>query len=250
MKTAYYKNYSHHLDREMELKVYGHGGKPCLVFPSQNGRFYDYENNGMIEAAADFIKKGQIQFFCVDSIDEETWSDLEGDPRKRIEKHEQYYQYITEEVVPFIKKICRKNKKLLVTGNSMGAAHAVNFFLRRPDIFDSVIALSGLYSADFFFNGYYDDLVYLNSPLDYMRNLPLDHPYIQLYNESKIILCVGQGAWEDEMIQSTYALQQILKSKGIHAWIDFWGYDVDHDWPWWRVQLPYFLKSILKDDSK
>ena len=49
MKVEYYKEYSHFLDREMEFKVYGHAGKPILVFPAQDGRFYDWENFHMVE---------------------------------------------------------------------------------------------------------------------------------------------------------------------------------------------------------
>ena len=41
MKVEYYKEYSHELNRDMEFKVFGHAGKPCLVFPSQDGRFFD-----------------------------------------------------------------------------------------------------------------------------------------------------------------------------------------------------------------
>ena len=55
MKVAYYKEFSHELNRDMEFKVYGHAGKPCIVFPAQNGRFYDFENFGMIDAASAFI---------------------------------------------------------------------------------------------------------------------------------------------------------------------------------------------------
>ena len=31
MHTAYYNEYSYHLDRMMGFKVYGHAGRPCLV---------------------------------------------------------------------------------------------------------------------------------------------------------------------------------------------------------------------------
>ncbi len=194
MQTAYYKEYSRHLMRDMEFKVYGHAGKPCLVFPSQDGRFFDYENNGMIEAAKQFIDEGKIQFFCVDSIDGESWSDEHGDPRHRIEMHERYYNYIIEEAVPLIFEISKNANGfyadgLMTTGNSMGAAHCVNFFLRRPDIFNVCLALSGIYDAGYFFHGYMDDLVYMNSPVHYLKNLPKDHPYVRLYNQSKIVLC-------------------------------------------------------------
>lgn len=51
MKVEYYKEFSHELNRDMEFKVFGHAGVPCLVFPAQDGRFYDFENFGMIDAA-------------------------------------------------------------------------------------------------------------------------------------------------------------------------------------------------------
>ena len=70
MKSEYYSEYSHELNRDMEFKVFGDKGIPCLVFPAQNGRFFDFENFGMIEAAHEYIDAGRIQFFCCDSIDD------------------------------------------------------------------------------------------------------------------------------------------------------------------------------------
>ena len=61
MKVEYRKHYSHNLGREMEYKVYGHWGKTALVFPSQNGRFFDYENFGMVDQLADFIENGRLK---------------------------------------------------------------------------------------------------------------------------------------------------------------------------------------------
>ena len=111
-------------------------------------------------------------------------------------------------------------------------------------MFDTVIALSGLYHAGYFFHDYMDNLVYDNSPLDFLRNMPQDHPYMDLYRASQIILCVGQGAWEDDLLSSTRRMDTLLREKGIPAWVDYWGYDVCHDWCWWQKQLPYFLGKI------
>ena len=90
MNTNYIKHYSKSLGRDMEYKTYGDSGRPVLVFPSQNGRFFDYENMGMVHAVAQFIEQGRIRLICVDSIDGETWSDTNGNPRWRIEQHEQW----------------------------------------------------------------------------------------------------------------------------------------------------------------
>ena len=146
MKIEYYKEFSHELNRDMEFKVYGETGKPCLVFPAQDGRFYDFENFGMIEAAQEYIDAGRVQFFCCDSIDAETWSKEDGNPRQRIEQHERYYHYIVDELVPRIHEINDPGqteiKGIMTCGCSLGAFHALNFFLRRPDLFDKVIAMT------------------------------------------------------------------------------------------------------------
>lgn len=58
---------------------------------------------------------------------------------------------------------------------------------------------------------------------------------------------MGQGAWEEPMLQSARELQPILEEKGIQAWIDYWGFDVCHDWNWWKKELEYFLPFLLKE---
>ena len=135
MKVEYYKEFSHELNRDMEFKVFGHAGKPCLVFPPQDGRFYDYENFGMIEAAREYIDAGKIQMFCCDSIDAETFSKQDGDPKERSALQERWFQYIVNELVPRIYQISQyehtETKGIIATGCSMGGYHATNAFLRR-----------------------------------------------------------------------------------------------------------------------
>ena len=110
-----------------------------------------------------------------------------------------------------------------------------------------MLALSGVYDAKFFTDGWMDGVLYDNSPLDFLGNMPADHPYIDLYNDRRIVLCVGQGSWEEEGRRTTALMGDVLHSKGIHAWVDFWGYDVDHDWDWWKKQFPYFLPFVLRE---
>ena len=42
-------------------------------------------------------------------------------------------------------------------------------------------------------------------------------------------------------------LERVFREKGIHAWCDFWGYDVNHDWPWWYRQMRYFIPYVLDE---
>ena len=75
--------------------------------------------------------------------------------------------------------------------------------------------------------------------------MPADHPWVKLLNSCNIVLCCGQGAWEEEMLRSLRLLETACHEKGIYPWVDIWGGDVHHDWEWWRRQLPYFLGKLL-----
>ena len=50
MDRQYHRWFSPSLEREMELLVFGHGGPWVLVFPTSMGRFFDWEDRGLIAA--------------------------------------------------------------------------------------------------------------------------------------------------------------------------------------------------------
>lgn len=249
MQISYHKWHSYYLNKEMEYKVYGHKGKPVLVFPTSCGRFYQYEESGMIDALHNFIEEGKIQIWACDGIDEETFFSDHWNADDKINRHEEYDKYITQELIPSILHASKENnngsdQKILLTGCSMGAYHSANFFFRHPEFFDSIIALSGVYSTDYFFGDYKSTPVYLNSPVNYLRNLN-DGYFLDKYRQSRIIICCGQGAYEDLMISDTHRLNEVLREKSIPAWVDFWGHDVSHDWPWWRKQVAHYFSHCV-----
>ena len=43
MHVEHHRWWSRHLNREMNLNVYGHWGKPFVVFPCSRGRWFDFE---------------------------------------------------------------------------------------------------------------------------------------------------------------------------------------------------------------
>ncbi len=235
--------YSRHLGRDMHVMIHGSGGVPFLAFPTQNSMCRNYEEFGMTGELADFLDGGRIQLFVVDTVDSESWSPKDGDKARRAERQEQYFRYITEEALPLIRRYNPQTPA--VTGFSMGANHAVLTFLRRPDLFRGVIALSGVYDADYFFDGWMNPTLYDNAPERFLPGMPADHPWIGMYNERRMILCCGQGAWEEDGVRTLKNLERVFRGKGIHAWCDFWGYDVNHDWPWWYRQMRYFLPFLL-----
>ena len=249
METQYFKDYSPALGRDMECKVYGHGGRPVLFIPCQDGRFFDFENFHMTDVLAPWIESGQIMVFSIDTMDKESWSDKEGDPCWRVRRYEQWLNYITDELVPFMRAMVNQRNGwtgepgVMAFGCSLGATHAANLFFRRPDLFDRMLALSGIYNADYGFGGYMDEVVYRNSPVHYLGDMPNDHPFIQLYNQKKGVICVGQGAWE--IPDTTRQMADICFRKDIHVWVDFWGWDVSHDWDWWYKQTAYFMPYLL-----
>lgn len=249
MHIEYHDYYSYRLGRMMPFKCYGHAGKPLIVFPSSGGRFHEYEDFGMIGAMAWFIEQGLIRVYTPDSIDAETWLNHGRWASDKAKHHNAYDAYIVEEFVPYIRQHSGWPYSMMVTGCSMGGYHSANFFFRHPDVFDTVIALSGLYDARFFVGENVSDHdVYLNSPIDYLKNISDEH-YLHHYRQNNIIICTGQGDFEADSIRDTQHLQSVLESKGIPAWIDYWGYDVKHDWEWWRVQMPYYLGK-LKEQGK
>jgi len=180
----------------------------------------------------------------VNSLDGQSWTNEGAHPADRARRHQDYDRYIVDEVAPFMRQHCGDTKqKFITTGVSMGAYHAANFFFRHPDIFDTVIALSGLFRLNHFIGYYMDANVYFNTPLAYLPDMN-DPWYLDQYRQSRIIIGVGQGAWEDEMLADSLALKHILEQKGIPHWVDIWGSDVNHDWPWWHKMLPYFLDML------
>lgn len=219
------------------------------IFLVKMGVFFDFENFKMTDTWAPWIESGQVMVFSIDTMDKETWSNKGADPRWRAERHEQWMRYITDEMVPFMRDMVNLRNGwtgypgIMVFGCSLGATHATNLFYRRPDLFDRLLALSGIYIASYGFDGYMDDIVYNNSPVDYLKNMPDDHPYIHLYNLKKSVICVGKGAWK--IPSSTGQLDDILREKNINTWVDYWGYDCSHDWDWWYKQVAYFVPYLL-----
>lgn len=250
MKRELVSRYSENLDRYMDLVVYGEGGYPVIVFPTQDSPCTNWEDFGMIDTLDDYIGSGMLQLFCVSNVDKDSWSAADRDKAERADLVEAYYRYVADELCPLVHELSGRADRPLLAGCSMGATHAVVFALRRPDLFQGCIALSGVYDAKFFFDGWMNETLYASSPVDFLPNMASDHPYIDIYNKRQLVLCVGRGAWEDDGVRTQHVLDDSFRRLGISAWCDFWGTDVNHDWPWWKKQIRYFLPIVLQDMKK
>jgi esterase/lipase superfamily enzyme len=242
MDRQEYTWFSGNLGHDMELIVYGHSGLPLICFPSHNGRVRDWEGFGMVDCVGDLIDAGKLLMIAVDGVDWQSWTNKGAPVEHRARRHNDYSRYITDEVVPFARNASGRDQAW-VTGCSMGAFHAANFFFRRPDLFDGVIAMSGVYQPRMFLGDYSDADVYFNSPASYLPELQ-DPWHLERYRRSTIIFTVGQGAWEDAHIPEMRHMQEILHQKGIPATFDYWGHDVEHHWYWWQKMLRHHLQGL------
>jgi esterase/lipase superfamily enzyme len=226
------------------LIAYGHHGRPLLVFPAEQGRAWDFENNGMVDAVAPLVDSGRVKLYCVDSADRETWSDRWIPLEERARRHAGYEWWVLERALPWIFADCGGPLEVTTLGCSLGAFHAANFALKRADLFPLALCFSGNYDPGSW-DGWGDrgDALYFNNPMAYVPNLGGDH-LDWLRARVSLLLVVGQGAWEEHptgSLPSTLAFAQVLAHKGIRHELDVWGYDVPHDWSSWRVQLAQHL---------
>jgi esterase/lipase superfamily enzyme len=222
---------------------YGHYGRPVLLFPAEQGRAWDLEGAGMIEAVSDLIEAGRAKLYAVDSYDGASWSNRSIELEERARVHDAYEAWIVERVVPAINADLSGAQEILVAGASMGAYHAANFALRRADLFPLALCLSGSYDPSHWHGwGHRGDAAYFHNPMDYVEHLGGEH-LDWLRSRVSVLLVCGQGQWEDTTgaLESTRALAALLERKGIRHELDLWGHDVAHDWPSWRAQLAHHL---------
>lgn len=233
--------YSERLHKEMPIAVYGYYGFALLLVPTAAADYLEYERFQMIEALAPHINSGQCKVFSVNSINTESWMNNEMHPRDKIIRHQQWNEYIYQEVIPFIRTHTSADTPIIVAGASFGALHSMNLFLKRPDLLNGVIAMSGVYDLTEYTKGYWDDDVYHNSPQHYMPNLG-DHDHLEAIRRSRHVhIFSGSGPYEDPNAARSFA--GILYNKGINYELDVWGSEWKHDWETWRTVLPHYIGS-------
>ncbi|HWQ14662.1 MAG TPA: alpha/beta hydrolase-fold protein [Roseiflexaceae bacterium] len=237
MHRAYHHWDSPALSRPMELLVFGHAGAPVIVFPTSQGRFFEYEDRGMVAALGHHLEQGWVQLYCLDSVDSESWYARWAHPRGRLHRHDQYERYVLDEVLPFI-RAQNPNPFTMLHGCSFGASHAMLFGLRHPHLFNRVIALSGYFDMRHFTDGYYDEEVYYHNPLDFIAGLQ-EGQLAQDLRRLEIIMAIGR---DDDAAWTNARLSELLWARGIwHAmrWWDGWA----HDWPYWRHMIQIYING-------
>ncbi len=233
--------YSHRLSKEMPIAMYGHYGFALLLVPTAAADFLEYERFQLLERLQPFIDSGKVKVFSINSINNESWMNDSMDPRMKAIRHQQFNSYVYEEVIPYIKTHSSDQTPIITCGASFGALHSMNLFLKRPDLINGVIAMSGVYDLTEYTKGYFDDDVYFNSPQHYMPNLTNHGHLEQIRRSHHIHLFSGSGAYEDPNSARNFA--SILYNKGVTYELDIWGNEWKHDWDTWRMLLPHYLGS-------
>lgn len=233
--------YSPSLGREMPIVTYGHYGFALLLVPTAAADYLEYERFQLIDTLKPWIEGGKVKVFSVNSMNTESWMNNDMLGEHKAIRHNQFNEYIFNEVIPFIRNSTSQDTQIIVSGASFGALHSMNLFLKRPDLINGVLAMSGVYDLTEYTKGFYDEQVYYNSPMHYMPNLN-DHTILeQIRRSNHIHIFSGSGAYEDPSSSGRFA--KILYDKGINYELDIWGEEWPHDWNTWRNLMPHYMQT-------
>ena len=234
MREELQKWYSPSLGKEIETLVFGHSGYPIILFPTSMGRYYENKDFKLIESVQNFINEGKIKIYCPDSIDSLSWYNKNIHPAERVKNHICYDKFLLEELLPLAK--CETGKdKIITAGCSFGGYHAANFAFRHSWAVSHMFSLSGAFDIRGQLDGFYNDDVYFNNPVDYLPN----NINPELW-QMKIVLGTAD---RDICRPDNENLSGILHQKGIQHWLDIRP-NADHDWPIWRNMFPEYIYQL------
>ena len=235
MHREHHRWFSPSLGRDMDLLVFGHGGARAVVYPTSKGRFFEWEDRGMVGALAEHLERGWLQLYCVDSVDAESWYDRWKHPVQMAERQEQYERYVLDEVLP-LSWSRNPTPYLITTGASFGAYHAAALAFRHPHVVNRMLGLSGLYDIREQTGAYYDGRIQAHNPSDFLRH-EHDPWRLDALRRQDIILVTGR---DDSFRQNNEWLSQVLWERGVGNALRLWD-GWAHDWPWWRQMVVRYI---------
>lgn len=229
------------LQRDMPIVSYGHYGFSVLLVPTAAADFLEYERFQLIDSLSVLINDGKCRVFSINSINNESWLNKSMAGEHKAIRHNQFNKYVFDEVIPFIKTKTSPETPIYVCGASFGALHGMNLFLKRPDLINGVISMSGVYDLTEYTNGFFDEQVYFNSPMHYLPKLEDDWYLSHIRSSKHIHILSGSGAYEDPRAAELFS--SVLHTKSIPHELSVWGPEWQHDWSTWRAMLPEWLGS-------
>lgn len=225
MKREYLRWYSQRLHRDMELLVFGHAGAKVLMFPTRDGRFWEYEDLGLVDSLAEKLEAGHLQLYCIEGLAAETFYAFQHHPAQRIRRHDAFEEYILNEVLPLM---AQKNPhgSTMVHGCSLGAFQAASLVFRHPHLFSKLVAFSGRYDLTMkvetfgdLLDGYYDDMVYFHTPSHFLPGLACEWRLEKL-RRVDIVFTIGDT---DPFLDNNRHLSRLLLDKQVGHQMHVWG---------------------------
>lgn len=227
--------------RDMGVARYGHFGKPVVFFPTGGGDFLDCERFQMVAALAPLIDAGRIKLYAVDSTCRQSWTNPDVPPRGKSRMQARYDRWILDELVPWIRADSGgTDQGFAACGASIGGYHALNVTCKHPEIFDTMVGMSGTYLMDRRMAGEWDEDWYFNDPVQFVPSLGEDGR--AALSRARFVFGLGQ---DHENPTYTWRVANMLGAKGYWNRVEVWGNGSGHDWPTWRTMLPMFLDRLV-----
>ncbi|QQL49789.1 esterase family protein [Mucilaginibacter ginkgonis] len=234
MREDFRRWYSHNLNTDIEMLVFGDRGYPVLLFPTTMGRYYQNKDMGLIDAVRWFIDEGLVKIYCPDTMDGLTWYDKAVHPSERARRYAWYDKMLNEELVPGIMHECGVGK-IATAGCSFGGYHAANFAFKHPEKVGNMFSMSGAFDIRSFVGDFYNDDVFYNNPIDFL-------PGSDKHELWQMNIILGTSDW-DICKDANFNLSNVLQHKNINHWLDVRP-DAPHDWPIWKEMFPHYLSTL------
>lgn len=242
MKRDYHRWYSSHLHRDMELLVFGHAGAKVLMFPTREGRFYEYENLGIVQSLAGKVEAGQLQLFCIEGLAGDSFYNRQRTPEDRLRRHAAFEAYVLDEVLTFMNE-ANPHECIIAQGCSLGAFQAASIAFRHPQRFRKLVAFSGRFDLtwrvehfDDLLHGFYNEDVYFHMPTHFLPRLTNEALLFAL-RRMDIVLVIGR---EDPFLENNHTLSRILNDKGVRHHLYHWDGRA-HRASAWRKMAPIYI---------
>lgn len=232
--------HSPRLGMHMPIVRYGDYGDTLLLFPTAQADFLEYERFFLIKVLEPLIFAGRLNVFAIDSINRHAWMNDRVSAPEKVRRQQLYSGYVEDEVMPHVRRVLRSaDARVAVCGASFGAFHAANQFFRRPDLFHTLIAMSGFFDVEAYTDGFRSSELYFNNPAWFVRGMR----DASAFRDNRVHIVTGSGEYERPDLSRRFS--QLLWDKGIWNDLDVWGPDMRHDWPTWREMLPYYVEHKL-----
>ena len=234
LNETYHKWHSPALNRDVEMLVFGYSGQPVVLFPTSQGAYYQNKDQGLIQKAAWLLESGKIKIYCPDTLDSFTWYNKSVSPGERAWNYNLYDRMLQTELIPWMQHETGY-ERIATAGCSFGGYHAVNTAFRHPELVSYCFSMSGAFDVRQFMEGYYDDNVFFNNPVDY---IPADN------NPNLWQMGIVLGTAEYDICkEENERLSGILQQRNIRHWLDIRP-GANHDWPVWLDMFPHYLSLM------